>query len=80
MGPGVALTVPDSMTSDTGAAGATFLAAVFLTGAATAGRASRSLRATGASTVEDGLLTYSPSSLSLARTTLLVTPSSFASS
>jgi hypothetical protein len=42
--------------------------------------ASRSLRATGASTVEDGDLTYSPRSCSLLRTCLLVTPSSFASS
>ena len=42
--------------------------------------ASRSLRATGASTVEDGDFTYSPRSCSLLRTCLLVTPSSFASS
>jgi hypothetical protein len=42
--------------------------------------ASRSLRATGASTVEDGDLTYSPRSCNLLRTCLLVTPSSFASS
>jgi hypothetical protein len=38
------------------------------------------LRATGASTVDDALLTNSPISLSFARTTLLSTPSSFASS
>lgn len=44
------------------------------------GNASLSRRATGASTVEDALLTNSPSSLSLARTVLLSTPSSFASS
>jgi hypothetical protein len=44
------------------------------------GNASLSLRATGASTVDDALLTNSPISLSLARTTLLSTPSSFASS
>ncbi len=42
--------------------------------------ASRSRRATGASTVDDADLTNSPCSLSLARTSLLVTPSSFASS
>lgn len=73
-------TVPDSTTSTTGSFGfgAALRAGAFLTGAA--GIASRSLRATGASTVEEGLLTYSPSSLSFARTTLLVTPSSFASS
>lgn len=40
----------------------------------------RSRRATGASTVLDADLTNSPISLSLARTTLLSTPSSFASS
>ena len=44
------------------------------------GYASRNLRATGASTVEDADFTNSPSSLSFARTSLLVTPSSFASS
>ena len=57
-------------------AGAAFLAGA---GAAT-GNASRSRRATGASTVDDALLTNSPSSLSFARTSLLGTPSSFASS
>jgi hypothetical protein len=41
---------------------------------------SRSRRATGASTVEDADLTNSPCSLSRARTSLLVTPSSFANS
>lgn len=45
-----------------------------------AGMASRSLRTTGASTVDDADRTNSPSSLSLVRTTLLSTPSSFASS
>ena len=45
-----------------------------------AGNASLSRRATGGSIVEDALLTNSPISLSLARTTLLSTPSSFASS
>lgn len=44
------------------------------------GYASRNLRATGASTVEDADFTNSPSSLSFERTSLLVTPSSFASS
>ncbi|MDQ1658296.1 MAG: hypothetical protein QOD41_3379 [Cryptosporangiaceae bacterium] len=44
------------------------------------GNDSRSRRATGASTVEDADFTNSPSSLSLAKTTLLSTPSSFASS
>ena len=43
-------------------------------------RAPRSRRATGASTVLDADLTNSPISLSLARTVLLSTPSSFASS
>ena len=42
--------------------------------------ASRSRRATGASTVEDADLTNSPCSLSRARTSLLVTPSSLANS
>jgi hypothetical protein len=44
------------------------------------GNESRNLRATGASTVEDADFTNSPRSFSLARTSLLVTPSSFASS
>jgi hypothetical protein len=44
------------------------------------GYASRNLRATGASTVEDADFTNSPSSLSFERTSLLVTPSSLASS
>jgi hypothetical protein len=45
-----------------------------------ASRAPRSRRATGASTVLDADLTNSPISLSLARTVLLSTPSSLASS
>src|SRR3954447_10163857 len=45
-----------------------------------ASRAPRSRRATGASTVLEADLTNSPISLSLARTVLLSTPSSFASS
>ena len=60
-----------------------FLAVAFLTGAslgAGAGIASLSLRTTGASTVDEADFTNSPSSWSLARTTLLSTPSSFASS
>ena len=60
-----------------------FLAVAFLTGAspgAGAGIASFSLRTTGASTVDEADFTNSPSSWSLARTTLLSTPSSFASS
>jgi hypothetical protein len=61
-----------------GGFGAAFFAGT-LAGAA-AGKASRSRRATGASTVDDALLTNSPSSLSFARTSLLGTPSSFASS
>ena len=44
------------------------------------GIASLSLRTTGASTVDDADRTNSPSSLSLVSTTLLSTPSSFASS
>jgi hypothetical protein len=64
------------------AAGA-FLAAFFAAGAffsGAAGIASLSLRITGASTVEDADFTYSPRSANLANTSLLVTPSSFASS
>ena len=49
-------------------------------GAGAGGKASRSRRATGASTVDEALFTNSPSSLSLARTSLLETLSSFASS
>ncbi len=45
-----------------------------------AGNASRSLRTTGASMVEDALLTNSPNSLSLEMISLLDLPSSFASS
>jgi len=49
-------------------------------GGAGAGNCSRSRRATGGSMVDDALLTNSPISLSLARTVLLSSPSSFASS
>jgi hypothetical protein len=45
-----------------------------------AGKTSFNLRTTGGSTVDDADLTNSPMSWSLARTTLLSTPSSFASS
>jgi hypothetical protein len=63
-------------------AGALGAAAAGAAGAAPpwASRAPRSRRATGASTVLDADLTNSPISLSLARTVLLSTPSSFASS
>jgi hypothetical protein len=44
------------------------------------GNESRSLRTTGASTVEEADFTYSPRSASFLSTSLLVTPSSFASS
>lgn len=59
-----------------------FLAAVFFAAglASAGGIASRSRRATGASTVDDADFTNSPMSCSLARTSLLVTPSSLASS
>jgi hypothetical protein len=61
------------------------LAAAFFAGAADApaagaGKASRSFLTTGASTVDDADRTNSPISWSLATTTLLSTPSSFASS
>ena len=64
------------------AVGAMFAAAAAGAGALPldASRAPRSRRATGASTVLDADLTNSPISLSLARTVLLSTPSSFASS
>ena len=59
-----------------------FLAAVFFAAglASAGGIASRSRRATGASTVDDADFTNSPMSCNLARTSLLVTPSSLASS
>src|SRR5690625_2798442 len=65
-----------------GLAAESFLAPDFSSGFFTsgAGNASRSLRTTGASMVEDGDLTNSPRSLSLASTTLLSTSSSRASS
>jgi hypothetical protein len=71
-------------TSATFFAGA-FLAAFFAAFASAAAFqaspcSSVSLRMTGGSTVELGDLTYSPMSVSAARTSLLVTPNSFASS
>ena len=60
--------------------GALLAAAGAAAGADEATIASRSRRATGASTVLDADLTYSPISWSFARTVLLSTPSSFASS
>ena len=72
--------------SATGSAGGAATGAA-LGGAGVAGaagfeppKASRSRRATGASTVDDADLTNSPCSLRRARTSLLVTPSSFANS
>ena len=62
-----------------GAVASTFaVASTVATGAA--GNAPRRRRATGASTVDDADFTNSPCSFSLASTSLLVTPSSFASS
>ena len=55
-------------------------ASVLTSSASLAGNASRSLRTTGASMVEDGDLTNSPMSVSFAMISLLVLPSSFASS
>jgi hypothetical protein len=68
--------------ADTGAVAATCGADFSTAGAGggAGGKASRSRRATGASTVDEALFTNSPSSLSLARTSLLETLSSLASS
>src|SRR5262245_59123686 len=68
-----------------GFAGVTFVLPTVAAGAGAgadgvATNTSRSRRATGASTVLDADLTNSPISFNLARTTLLSTPSSFASS
>jgi len=80
-GAGVATGAGAAGLTAAGAASAAGLGAAFLgAGAAAAGNASRSRRATGGSTVDDALLTNSPSSLSFARTSLLGTPSSLASS
>jgi hypothetical protein len=64
---------------------AAFLAGAFLAGAAAAdsgfaGKASRTLRATGGSIVDDALFTNSPLSFNHPRRALLSRPSSFASS
>jgi hypothetical protein len=61
-------------------AAAFFFAAGFGAAGAAAGIASFNRRATGASTVDEAERTNSPSSCNLARTTLLSTPSSLASS
>jgi len=61
-------------------AGADFLTAASPAPADSLANSSRSLRATGASTVEDADFTNSPMSFSLASTVLLSTPSSRASS
>jgi hypothetical protein len=66
--------------ADAASSAAGFAAGAASSAAGAGGIASRSLRTTGASTVDDADLTNSPSSCSLARTSLLVTPSSFASS
>ncbi len=70
--------------ASTGAAGAgaaaAFFAGAFLAGAgAASGNASRSLRATGASTVDEAVFTYSPIWVSFSIASLLVSPSSLAS-
>src|SRR4029453_12538028 len=88
---GTGLTTPPSPSNPAVGAGAAltvvFFAAVFAglgaalaAGAASAGNASLSFLTTGASTVDEGDLTNSPSSWSLAMTTLLSMPSSLASS
>ena len=71
-------------TTDSAAGAAAFLAGAFAAGAsaasALAGSASLMRRTTGGSSVEDADFTNSPSSWALARTSLLVYPSSLASS
>jgi hypothetical protein len=64
----------------TGFGAAAFLAARFFVAGGFFSKSSASRRTTGASIVEDADRTNSPMSFSLVRTTLLVTPSSFASS
>jgi hypothetical protein len=71
------------LAADPAAFVAVLLAPAGTAGAAAGGEAtnaSRSRRATGASMVLDADFTYSPISFNLARTVLLSTPSSFASS
>src|SRR3954449_7012232 len=75
---GAAGAVASGLSTATG--GAAFFAGAFFAGAGAAfGKASRSLRATGASTVDEAVLTYSPISVSFSIATLLVSPSSLAS-
>jgi hypothetical protein len=78
LGPGVGALGP-GLAADDDAAGfaAGFSSALGLI-APSASMAARSLRATGGSIVEEGLLTNSPSSFSFASATLLSTPSSAA--
>jgi hypothetical protein len=76
---------PPAESSDSTVAGlAAAFFTVFFAGAAVAatggGMASRSLRMTGGSTVDDAERTNSPRSANLARMTLLSTPNSLASS
>jgi hypothetical protein len=80
---------PPTPASDAALGGDAFFAATFLVGAGAAappsvaafcGKASFNLRTTGGSTVDDADRTNSPSSWSLAMTTLLSTPNSLASS
>jgi hypothetical protein len=85
-GAGVSTTVSvtTSATSSLAVFGAAFLATFFAAGLASAdaagafGNSARSFRATGASIDDDAPLTNSPNSASLAITTLLSTPRSFA--
>ena len=76
-GPGVGpagLAGPGRAPVDGRAAGALAAGASAGFAAPSASRAARSLRATGGAMVDEGLLTYSPSSFSFARATLLSTP------
>lgn len=75
---GAAATAPPFVAA--GALAAGFAAAFGAAGALAPPNDSRNRRATGASTVDDADLTNSPCSLSRARTSLLVTPSSLANS
>ena len=72
--------VPERAGAAATGAGAAFFAAGLGAAGAAAGKASRSLRTTGASMVDEAERTNSPISWSLATTTLLSTPSSLASS
>lgn len=79
-GTGAGAPVPTGVGAGAGLAGALGAASGLLAEGLPPPNDSRSRRATGASTVEDADLTNSPCSLSRARTSLLVTPSSFANS